>query len=60
MRMIDSGYKKLKQGIYDMTVIPDNSNSILVVQHYGFIEFVNPITNEILEGGVQLPTNSIF
>ena len=52
MRIVDPGYKKLKQGIYDMTVIPDNSHTILAVQHFGFIEFVNPISNEILEGGV--------
>jgi hypothetical protein len=60
MKIVDSGYKKLKQGIYDMAVIPDNSNTVLVVQHFGFIEFVNPVANEVLVGGVQLPSNSIF
>lgn len=43
-----------------MTVIPDNSNTILVVEHFGFIEFVSPVTNEVIAGGVQLPTNTIF
>ena len=45
MRLIDAGYKKLRQGIYDMTILPDNSQTVLVVQHFGFIEFVDPVAN---------------
>lgn len=31
MRILQNGYKKLKQGIYDMSIIPDGSNVILTV-----------------------------
>lgn len=60
MSMVDQGYKKLKQGIYDMAILPDDSNTIISCQHFGFIEFVSPNDNCILGGGVQLPTNSIY
>ena len=43
-----------------MVILPDNSNTIMICQHFGFIEFVSLSENSILEGGVQLPTNSIF
>ena len=45
MRLIDAGYKKLRQGIYDMTILPDSSHTILVAQHFGFLEFVDPVAN---------------
>ena len=32
----------------------------MLCEHFGFIEFVNPLNCEVMEGGVQLPTNTIF
>jgi len=30
-----------------MTIIPDNTNTVITCQHFGFVELVNPVENEI-------------
>lgn len=33
-----------------MVILPDNTQTIMTVQHFGYIEFVSPIEKYILGG----------
>jgi len=43
-----------------MAMLPDPQGTLMLVEHFGYIEFVNPMDSCIMDGGVQLPTNTIF
>ena len=59
MSLQPAGHLQVRQGIYDMTLLPDKSNNLILCQHFGFIDIVNPVYGQLVYN-FQLPTNSIF
>ena len=62
------GHIRLTQGIYGLTMLPNVPEpTLMCAQHFGYVDFVSVFDSEtrinrlkLLEGGVQLTTNSIF
>ena len=52
MCIVEEKYLKLRQGIYDMVILPDPQRTIMVCQHFGYIEFINPQEGCVMNGGV--------
>jgi len=50
----DGGTSKLKQGIYDMVILPNSDRILVCAQHFGYLEFVSTENDKltVLEGGV--------
>jgi hypothetical protein len=48
LRIVNEKYLKLRQGIYDMVILPDDYHTILVCQHFGYVEMIDPSLGQVL------------
>ena len=44
MSIVPESKIQLQQGIYDMAIMPDQTGTVMLCQHFGFIDFVETAT----------------